>query len=133
MMRAIGIVLRVGLAALLVWAGVAKLLDPKSFSEEVANYRLYSQLAPALATMLPSIEITTGLALVLSPRLWQKAAALLALVLLVVFTGAVASAWLRGIDVRCGCFGTGGGPITGWTVLRDVGFVTWATLVLRYA
>jgi hypothetical protein len=123
--------LRFGLAALFVYAGAVKLGDPATFAEEIANYRLVPQLAPWLAAVLPMMELATGVTLALAPALWRSAAAILALALLTVFTIAVTAAWFRGIDVRCGCFGKGGGPIDGWTVARDVLFVMWAAVVLR--
>ncbi len=130
-MIAAALALRLGLALLFVWAGAAKLVDPGAFAEEIANYRLASALAPLLAATLPSTEILGGLALALGPPRWRAAAALLLLGLLLVFTVAVATAWLRRIDVACGCFGQGGGLVDGLTVLRDLGFVAWAGLVLR--
>jgi putative oxidoreductase len=122
--------LRIGLGALFVWAGVMKLRDPSAFIDEVGNYRLLPALAPLLGTTLPTIEISAGLALVLSRGTWRSAAALLVVAMMVVFTIAVGSAWLRGIDVRCGCFGTGGGPIGPLTVARDVGLLAASLIVL---
>ena len=125
------LVLRLALAALFVWAGAAKLADPIAFSEEIANYRLMAGLAPVIAATLPAIEIVAGLALAFAPAAWRAGAALLVLAMLIVFTGAVTAAWLRGIDVRCGCFGKGGGFIDGLTVARDLAFVAWAAMVVR--
>jgi putative oxidoreductase len=127
---ALHLVLRVGLAALFVWAGAAKLGDPLAFTDEIANYRLLPQLAPLLGAALPMIEVVAGLVLVIGPTLWRAGAALLILGLLVAFTGAVSAAWLRGIDVACGCFGKGGGFVDSMTVLRDLAFVAWAAIVL---
>jgi hypothetical protein len=84
-----------------------------------------------LGATLPMIEIVAGLLLAIGPALWRAGAALLLLLLLLAFTAAVSTAWLRGIDVACGCFGKGGGFVDGLTVLRDLGFVAWAVVVLR--
>jgi putative oxidoreductase len=47
--------------------------------------------------------------------------------LLVVFTLAVTQAVVRGINVDCGCFGgAASGPVTGWTIARDVGLLAAA-------
>jgi putative oxidoreductase len=123
-------ILRVVLGGLFVWAGILKLLDVSAFIDEVGNYRLLPALAPLLGTTLPTIEIAAGVALAATRGAWRSAAALLVLSMMVVFTIAVSSAWLRGIDVRCGCFGTGGGPIGPLTVARDVGLLAAAVLVL---
>ena len=132
-MKALGLALRIGLGALLVYAGALKLGAPATFADDIANYHLLPVLAPLLAATLPAVEIVCGLALVLLPARWRTGAALLAVVLMAMFTVAVGSAWLRGIDVRCGCFGTGGGPVDGLTVARDALFVLWALAVLLLA
>ena len=92
---------RLAVAAVLVWAGVAKLLDPTAFADEIANYRIVPALSPFFAATLPSVEVVTGLALLVAPRAWRAAAALLAVALLAVFTAAVASAWRRGWCLKC--------------------------------
>jgi hypothetical protein len=129
-MKIIGLLLRLGLSVVLLYAGAVKLLDTRAFAEDIGNYRLFPTLAPPLAVTLPPIEIATGLALAFGRGALRQGAALLGVGLLLVFTIAVASARLRGIDVRCGCFGTGGGPVTTLVVLRDIGFTLWAVLVL---
>ena len=129
MKRVVLMVLRVLLGALFVYAGALKLADVSGFVEEITNYRLFPQLAPLLGTVLPAVEVVAGFALVAGPKTWRPPAALLVLALLVMFTVAVTSAWLRHIDVSCGCFGKGGGPVDGNTVLRDLVLVAWAALV----
>jgi putative oxidoreductase len=109
--RAIEWALRLGLGALFVVAGVLKLRDPTAFATEIANYRWLAQLAPVGAATLPAIEVLLG-------------------GLLIVFTAAIAQAVARGINVDCGCFGGGGGPVTGWTVVRDVALLLGAAALV---
>ena len=130
MKRVVFLVLRVLIGALFVYAGAEKLADVSGFVEEVANYRLLPQLAPLLGTVLPAVEVVAGLMLAVGPKTWRAPAALVVLILLVMFTVAVTSAWLRHIDVSCGCFGKGGGPVNGVTVLRDLILLAWAAVVL---
>jgi hypothetical protein len=52
-------------------------------------------------------------------NVWASAAALVAAALLAIFTAGLSQALLRGIDLRCGCFG-GAERATWLTVLRDV-------------
>jgi putative oxidoreductase len=124
--RVAAAVLRVGLAALLVVAGLLKLRDPAAFATEISNFQLLPALAPHLAVTLPAIEILTGLLLLGASSPWRRAAALTALALMVVFTGAVASAFTRGLDVSCGCFGSGGAPVSALTILRNLALVAAA-------
>ncbi len=90
--------------ALFLWSGIAKIKDPISFAEAIRNYRLIGDpFAVALAHFLPWLEVFAGAA-VMWERLRQGAAALLT-GMLVVFTLGILSAWLRGLDITCGCFG----------------------------
>jgi uncharacterized membrane protein YphA (DoxX/SURF4 family) len=119
MTAALALVLRLGVGGLLVVAGALKLRAPVAFATEIANYQLVPAVAPYVAAILPVLELVVGGALVVAPRAWRRAAALAALGMLAAFTVAVASAYFRRINIDCGCFGTGGGPITGLTLVRN--------------
>jgi putative oxidoreductase len=123
---AIGWILRLGLGALFVLAGVLKLAQPAAFAIEIVNYRLLPGLAPYLAATLPAIEVVLGVALVAAPVAWQRAAALSMAGLLALFTVAVGQVVARGINVDCGCFGGNSGPVTGWTIARDLALLAAA-------
>jgi putative oxidoreductase len=116
---ALCVALRLGLGGLFAAAGVLKFGDVNAFAIEIHNYQLFPQLAPVLAATLPTIEIGLGAALIFGPRPWLRAGALGSLALLAAFTVAVVSVVARGIDITCGCFGEGSGPVTMVTVLRD--------------
>src|SRR2546422_3211912 len=93
-------VCRVALGALFLWAAVSKLPDMAAFAQDVANYRvLPAPLVPYAAAAVVGIELLAGAALV------TGIAALLLSILLVAFSAFLAQALLRGIDLRCGCFG----------------------------
>lgn len=123
------IVFRVVLGALFMFAGVAKLGDPAAFALEIANYRMLpaASIAPWLAVTLPGIEVATGAALLVGPKAWARAAALVITGLLVVFTAAVTQVVLRGINIQCGCFGGDAGPITWLTIVRDLVLLAMAS------
>lgn len=90
-------------------AGTLKALDPGSFLQAVENYRLLPHAAAvAVAFYLPWLEIFCGAGLMLK-RLHAGALALLAAMTLV-FIAALLSAWSRGLNIDCGCFGASGGP-----------------------
>ena len=95
---------RIVLAAVFLYAGGLKALDPAGFALSIDNYRLLPYpAAAALALYLPWLELGSGLA-VLWPRIRPGALAVL-LGLGLVFCGVIASAWLRSLDIGCGCFG----------------------------
>lgn len=89
---------------LFVWAGGSKVLAPEEMHQSILNYQLVpGLLAWLLALLLPWLELAAGLALV-AP--WTRRGAILLLgLLLIIFQGGLASAWIRGLDIECGCFG----------------------------
>lgn len=114
------LILRVGLGALFVYAGALKVGHPLDFQQAIENYRLLPGFATLpLAFYLPWLEIICGLALVFGRSL--RAAAGIVAALCVVFLVGLVQAWIRGLDIQCGCFGSA--PETGgllWSIIRDL-------------
>jgi uncharacterized membrane protein YphA (DoxX/SURF4 family) len=115
---------------------VLKVPDPAAAVRAVRAYRLLAEpLVAPVAFGLPVIEIAVGLALLAG--VFVRTAAIAAAVLLVVFIAAVGSAWARGLQIDCGCFGNGGQVAAGETsypleVLRDVGLLLVALALARW-
>ncbi len=119
-MRWIGLLSRLAVGGVFLFASLDKLLHPAAFAKAVDHYHLvpYPLLHP-FAHGLPVLEAIIGLALVLG--IARRGAALLAAVLTVVFMIAIASALARGLDISCGCFNTDGGHAVGLSLLvRDL-------------
>lgn len=118
--RIITILLRFGMGGLFIWAGAMKALDPAGFLMDVEHYRLLPYVASvAVAFYLPWLEILAG-ACVLLKRFYPGALMVL-LGLIVLFVGALISAWVRGLDISCGCFGRPDGSANyPWYLFRDV-------------
>ncbi|APR86639.1 methylamine utilization protein MauE, putative [Minicystis rosea] len=125
--------LRLALGALFVFTGALKLGDPSGFAVEIHNYQLFPSLAAPMAATLPTIELVLGLALIAGPRAWVRGSALATGALMLVFTVAVGSVVVRGINISCGCFGAGSGTVTMMTVLRDVALVAACAAVYALA
>lgn len=118
---------RIALGAIFVYAALAKLPDMAAFAADVANYRLAPAAAvPFLGSAVVGVELLAGLAL--AAGLWTRGAALVAAGLLGVFMVALSQALLRGIDLRCGCFG-GQEPASWWRVAEDAGLLLLALAV----
>ena len=129
MRQALLTVLRIALGALFLWAAVSKLPDMAAFAQDVANYRvLPAPLVPYAASAVVGIELLAGAALVTG--IAARPAALLLSILLVAFSAFLAQALLRGIDLRCGCFGPDE-PASGWTVARDLLMLAAAVAIAR--
>ena len=129
--RWLGLVLRLALAALFLYAGAVKVADPVAFAETVRGYRLLPEgvAVSATAFYLPWLEIACGLALLI-PR-YHRAAAGLVSVLMAVFMVALLSAWWRGLDIRCGCFSTASEASYPYLLGRDVVILGCAIIVFR--
>jgi uncharacterized membrane protein YphA (DoxX/SURF4 family) len=96
-------------------ASVDKLAEPNIFATSIMNYKLVSlTTALVLATVLPWVELLCALALLFGISV--RGSSLLVGVMLLVFTAAVSSALVRGLDISCGCF----------TQDPTVGKVAWA-------
>jgi hypothetical protein len=110
--------LRLAFAGIFVYAAGAKLLDPARFVADLGNYRLLPSAATYVAGLLiPWAEVVCALALLMKP--WRLGGWFLAVALGAGFAVFVASAWMRGLDISCGCFGSSvRSPVTGWATLR---------------
>ncbi len=105
--RVIEWVFRIALAALFLYAGVGKLFDIQQFAIDVHNYRLTPwPLSVLVAGYLPWLEIVSAAGL-LYWRLYSGALATVG-ALSLLFTVALGLAWVRGLDISCGCLGKGG-------------------------
>jgi len=96
--------LQVLLAVLMLWAAVSKLANPTAFLGSMYAYELPlpKGLLQLAAVVLPWVELLCGLLLLAG--LWKDTALLTVTALFVVFLLATGQAWLRGLDISCGCF-----------------------------
>lgn len=119
----IGFVLRLGLAGILGWAGAIKLVEPNGAREAIIAYRVFpASWVDFLGWALPGVEV--ALALLLLIGLFTRWAALATALLMVGFIVGIASVWIRGYSIDCGCFG-GGGDISEegktWRYASEIG------------
>ena len=114
-------------------AGVLKAWETQDFARDIQHYAIipWADLVLLLAVYVPWVEIFAGLAVVCR-RLYLGG--LIAIVgMMLIFTGALTSAWARGLDISCGCFGREKEAIrTNFPALlgRDLGILLGALLLL---
>jgi uncharacterized membrane protein YphA (DoxX/SURF4 family) len=122
---------RLVLGGLFLYAGFLKAGDVTGFARDVAGYQLLPYaLNYLVAATLPYVEILAGTLLLINRKV--GGASLLLAGLTVVFMGAVLSAWLRGLAIDCGCFGSGGRTPAGLALLRDFGILFLAHLTYHW-
>lgn len=126
----------IGLAARLlvggVWlaAGVLKLPDPAESVRAVRAYQILPEtLVPAIGYGLPILEVAIGALLILGIAV--RVSAVISACLLAAYIIGIASAWSRGLQIDCGCFGGGGEIASADTrypqeIARDVGLTALA-------
>ena len=135
-MRWLGLVARLVVGGVWLYAGAIKLPHPESSVTAVRAYQLLpTELADLVGTVLPSIEVILGALLILG--VFTRWSGLLSALLQIGFIIGIASVWARGISIDCGCFGDGGANPDAikkypWVVARDLGlFALSALLVWR--
>jgi uncharacterized membrane protein YphA (DoxX/SURF4 family) len=126
---------RLGLAAVWLIAGALKVGDLAASARAVYAYDVMSyDTAKVVGAVQPFLEIALGLLLLIG--LSTRFTAVISALLMVVFIVGIASAWIRGLRIDCGCFSTGGalgaGQDTGYgiDILRDLAFLALSGLLV---
>ncbi len=129
-----------GLAARLlvggVWlvAGALKIGDLPASVRAVRAYQLLPEaIVPAVGYGLPLFELILGTLLVVG--LVTRLSAVLSALLQIAFLIGIISAWSRGLQIDCGCFGGGGFVADAaqrypWEVARDVGLLLLSLILV---
>ena len=102
------IALRLTFGGLLIAACVDKIIHPLEFAQAVENYQVFGErFARWVAVWLPYLELIVGIFLILG--IWYDAAVILNFIMMAVFFIAITQAYVRGLDINCGCFSADGG------------------------
>jgi membrane protease YdiL (CAAX protease family) len=130
MMETFKIAIAFVLGAILMVSGGIHLQNPYRFYDSVLRYELVGRnVALILAMTLPFLHIwiAAGLFFKRSNSLLELASAV---GLFSVYSFVVASAWVRGLKIHCGCFGESDGEIGLHTVLRNLLLLIAAIVLL---
>ena len=132
----IGLLARLGLGGILLYAGYLKAFTPEKSMMAVRAYELLPiWLANFFGLVLPWLEIGAGILLIIGVGI--RYAAVFGSALMIAFITAIAQAWARGLSIDCGCFGDGGAIDPSETkyletILRDIGFALLGFYLIRY-
>lgn len=126
--RAVALVIRIALGAILVYSAWSKLKDSWAlFAMAVDSYQVLPLWGVRLvARTLPWVELLIGVLLIVGR--WMRVATVACSLLLVVFFGLMVRAHLKGMEINCGCFGPGE-AISWRTLLRDGAMVAGSLLL----
>jgi uncharacterized membrane protein YphA (DoxX/SURF4 family) len=135
--RVVVLAARLAVGGVFAYAGWVKARDPGQFIRDLWGFRLLPEDAAYwIAAYAPYLEIVAGLALITGIQ--RRGAHLLLIAMLVVFIASLATAWARGLDVSCGCFGSGSAAARGathgllWPITRDVLLLAGVALSARF-
>jgi uncharacterized membrane protein YphA (DoxX/SURF4 family) len=127
MSRWVGVFARLVVGGVWLYAGMQKLPHPDTSVSAVRAYQLVpTGLADTVGRVLPMLEIVVGACLVLG--LLLRFTGVVSALLLLAFVIGIVSVWSRGIEINCGCFGSGGADPNAtskypWEIARDVGLM----------
>lgn len=115
------LVSRFVLGSIMFLAGLTKLGVPDTMAVSIRAYEipLPSWLVSTMAVSLPIIEVGLGIWLLVG--LFTRFSGALSAVLMLVFTVAITQAWLRGLDIDCGCFAGAEANSLGLGIMRALG------------
>ena len=101
----LALIARLMLTGTFVLAALPKIKDPLAFAASVSAFRVVGpELSNWVALSLPWLELVIGIGILL-PQIRLSSSILIA-TLLLAFIGLHTSAWIRGLEISCGCFGT---------------------------
>jgi uncharacterized membrane protein YphA (DoxX/SURF4 family) len=110
--KIIVLLLRLALAAVFLYAGIMKIWDFRHGHSATPDFTIAIQhfeilpspdLAVLLAVYLPWLEVSAAITLFVKRLALGASLAIAGMT--AVFLGAIVSAWSRGLDISCGCFG----------------------------
>ncbi len=105
----VGLLARLVVAGFLIVAGYAKFSDPAGNVRAVRAYQILPEsVVPTVGHALPTVELIVGSLVLLG--LFTRYAALVAGLFFLAFIIGISSAWARGLEINCGCFGSSGVP-----------------------
>src|SRR5258705_939382 len=102
---AVTLILRIALGAIFVYAAWTKLKDPWAlFAMAIDSYQVLPMWAVEwLARTLPWAELLIGVLLIAGR--WMRLSTVITSLLLLVFFTLMIRAYVKGIEINCGCFG----------------------------
>ena len=120
---------RIILGAIFIVASYDKILNPAEFAITIDNYHIVPQVFINIsAIVIPWLEFNCGLLLIIG--VFNRASALTLIFLNVTFVFMLASALIRGLDINCGCFGTGS-AVSLWRIIEDLILLALALYIYK--
>lgn len=123
---------RIFLGFMFIYASLDKIANPVEFAKQVGYYKVLPfGLENMLAIVLPYTELIVGICLIAG--LMVDGAALLSIIMMLVFILVISQAMLRGIDITCGCFKVSADSeqLGLHNIIRNIVFLVMSFIVLN--
>lgn len=97
------IALRIIVGGVFIYASLDKLMNQEEFSKAIFNYKFLPDIfINIFAIVIPYLELIAGVLLI--PGIFKRGSSFTFMLLLIVFIIALTQAYIRGLDISCGCF-----------------------------
>ena len=124
------VLVRLGLGCMFIYSALPKIRQPYDFLHDVYNYEIVGpKLGLLVAMTLPWLELLAGICLL--GGIFVGGALLVSAGMAVMFSFVISWALYQGLDISCGCFGSGAEKITYVTLIRAIGI--FLASLLAYA
>lgn len=95
--------LRLILGVVFIYASLDKLYNQEEFSRAIYNYKFFPEiLINIFAIVVPYLEIICGILIITG--IYLRGSSLIITLMLFFFIIALTQAYIRGLDISCGCF-----------------------------
>jgi uncharacterized membrane protein YphA (DoxX/SURF4 family) len=109
---------RIVLGIVFLISSYTKLKDPMGFAQAIENYKIFGAFLSRWGVIfIPALEFI--LAIFLITGIWIRETFITTTALFIIFDIMIFQAYLRGLDISCGCFGTSHSPIDIWKFMEN--------------
>ena len=103
-LEGIDVIARFSMGVMWIIAGATKLGNRVYMTQIIEAYEIFTpEWSGYLAVLIGPLEIAGGLFLILG--LFLRQASQVGIFVLILFIIGIAQAWMRGLEISCGCFG----------------------------
>lgn len=127
-METVLLLIRIFLFGVFALAGIGKLMDPAGSRKAIKDFGVPTGIVPIAAVALPIVELLIAALFLFSSTSWL--AAIIGLLLLLLFIGGMIHQLAKGNAPDCHCFGQiHSEPVGRSSIIRNVGFAVLALLL----
>lgn len=118
------------LGVVFIIASIDKIFFVEAFAANIEAYKMVPYpIVNLLALIIPWLELICGILLI--GGVYVRGSALILTALLGIFTAAIISALMRGLEIDCGCFGKDHATPVSWTkVAEDLGLMVLGVYII---